>query len=521
MAFNRLIGEVTDRDLTPYDHYEVAAILESLGWTDQLARETFGVENIFTLAQDIWHVLAKDIQTQALTAVEKISFLGYAIMIVRSFIRGSIFALPMAISVIAMLTLRFSLWSYEYLSLELATSIAIGTILSFMAIGGFTQAIARRGFSYITQGYYNMARRMTFHFVKLGYLFCFIIAILMMVICAFFGIFSPKMLGVIVLYFFFLSSIWLAVTVLYLLERQFTFTLLMSFGIFIVFIFFKVLQWNIIFSQLIALTIVSVLAILFAIYYFIQAERKMEKGIAPALPRFSIVIYTVMPYFAYGFLYFTMLFIDRVMAWSTNNIYMPYIIWFRGPYELGLDFALLALIIPMGVVEVVVNEFMVNLVANQKNHMLTTVCKLNKAYLKMYYRRVIFVAVFSLLNALVVYLAIKYIDVHYYAYLHTHLLANGETQFVFIWAVIAYAILVVGLMNAVILFSFSQPEMVTHAILYALLCNMLIGFLLSRWVNYSWAVFGLLCGSILFTVISSYNLIRVLRNLDYYLYAQA
>ena len=37
---------------------------------------------------------------------------------------------------------------------------------------------------------------------------------------------------------------------------------------------------------------------------------------------------------------------------------MPYVIWFRGQYELGLDFVFLTIIIPMVVCEVVVNRLM-------------------------------------------------------------------------------------------------------------------------------------------------------------------
>ena len=86
----------------------------------------------------------------------------------------------MAISIAAMLTLKFSLWSYQYLSLEQATSIAIGTILSFVLVGGFTQAIASSGFSLI-QGYYKLARKNTFIFIGIGFVFCVFFSILIVV----------------------------------------------------------------------------------------------------------------------------------------------------------------------------------------------------------------------------------------------------------------------------------------------------------------------------------------------------
>jgi predicted benzoate:H+ symporter BenE len=74
-------------------------------------------------------------------------------------------------------------------------------------------------------------------------------------------------------------------------------------------------------------------------------------------------------------------------------------------------------------------------------------------------------------------------------------------------------------MNAVILFSLSQPNMVVKAIIPAILSNLIIGFLLSRWISYEYAVIGLFIGTILLAILSTRSLIKVFKNLDYYLYA--
>lgn len=540
-----LIAEVLKRKMQPEDQYEIAAILESMGWNDARVAEKFGVEDIFEIAEDIWGAIQDKILFTPMLPTEKSGFISHSIDTLRNFLRGLIFALPMAISVFSMLTLRFSLWSYENLSLELATSIAIATILSFMVVGGFTQSIARRGFFYITQDYYNMARKITFYFIKIGYILCASIAALGLILNSFLEVFPFRMMIIIILYFFFLTAIWLSVTVMYILRKEIVFTGLLVAGILIVYGLYKAfISFNItnsettavIIAQIIALILVSVSGILLVIYFFVVAERKMEKGIAPSLPRMSITLYSVLPYFIYGFLYFTFIYADRVVAWSTNDTgYMPYLIWFRGSYELGMDFALLMLMVPMGFIEVVVGKLMRELEVSQKEFSGFDTSELGKKFMRIYNGRVITVFIFSIISAVSVFLLIRFIDRLELESLRSDLLATTTTVFVFIVALAGYTIISIGLMNSIILFSLSQPEMVNRAILPAFLTNVIVGFLLSRWMSawpglynsylevegYSFAVFGLLAGSIVFVILTYKSVRKVLTNLDYYIYASS
>lgn len=518
--FNELRDMVLSRHLQPEDKYEVAAIIESNGWNDEMAAEVFGVEDIFTLAADIWDSIRQNIHSQPIIPEKKLTLIEYLVIVIKSFFRGMIFAVPMAISVISMLTLQFSLWSYEYLSTELATAIAIGTIVSFVCVGGFTQIIARRGFTYLTQGYYYLLRRVTERFIKLGYVCSLVTALLFIIVNIFFGILPLRMMWIITLYFLFLNSIWLSVTVMFIFKQELAFTAFITLGIFLVFIFFKVLEINIIISQIISLFIISLLSLIYTYLRFKYKEKKSGDTASP-LPRFSIVIYTVMPFFAYGFLYFAFLFTDRVVAWSTNNMYMPYFIWFRGPYELGLDFALLVLILPMGMVEVVVNEFIANLEANQKNILANETNIIKQKYLSLYIKRIVMILCCAVISDVLIYSLVNYVFGQQLWFKHADFLQNKAIIFVFLWAMIAYSILTVALMNAIILFSFSQPGVVSKSIFIALIVNFIIGFLLSRWVDYTWAVIGLFAGSLVFAILTCYQVIKLFNNLDYYLYAQS
>lgn len=518
VTLEKLLENILEKTVNPEDYYEVAALLESMGWNDSRASEIFGVEDIFELSKILWDMISNRASMQPFIEEIKDSFMTKLILVIKSFLRGLIFALPMAISVVSMLTLRFSLWSYQYLSTELATSIAIGTILSFMTVGGFTQVIARRGFFYINQSFYNMAKRITYYFVRTGYITCIIVAIFFIILNWFYGYIPFQMMVIAVIYYLFLSSNWLSITVTYLLRREFTFTGLITFGIFLVFILFKMLNMDIIISQIISLFIISILSLILIVYFFNKDEKKLEKGIAPPMPRKSIMFYTLAPFFYYGFLYFTFLYIDRVLAWSTTGDYMPYIIWFRGDYELGLDFGLLMLMLPMGISEVTVSRLMANLEVAQKNSFSQNIKTINRKYLSFYIRNTILVSIAAIISSFIIYTLVMYINGNGNSLVHSSYSFSPITYFVFIWALAAYSVLSVALSNAVILFSLSQPNVVTKVMAYAILANFITGLFLTRWFSFHFAVLGLLVGTIVFCIGTCYYVVKVLNNLDYYLY---
>ncbi|MCM0647215.1 hypothetical protein NBE98_02355 [Clostridium swellfunianum] len=518
ITLEMLMKTVMEKTISPQDYYEIAAILESLGWNDSRAAESFGAADIFELSQIIWDRIHNNASIHPFSEDIKDSLKVKTMTVIKSFLRGLIFSLPMAISVLAMLTLRFSLWSYQYLSTELSTSIAIGTILSFMSVGGFTQVIARRGFFYINQGFYNMAKRTTYYFVRLGYIVCIIVALLFIILNLFYEYIPFQMMFFAAIYYIFLSSNWLSITVTYLLKRELTFTGILSFGIFLVYILFRVLNLDIILSQIIALLIISITSLILIIYFFNKDEKLMEKGIAPPMPRKSVMLYSLKPFFYYGFLYFTFLYIDRILAWSTTGDYMPYIIWFRGDYELGLDFALLMLMLPMGISEVTVSRLMESLELAQKNSSSNEASNVNQKYISFYLRNLLLVFFSAIISSVIIYLLVMYINNGSSSIFQSSYAFSNITYFVFVCALVGYSILAVALSNVVILFSLSQSTVVTKVMLYSILANFLTGFVLSRWFGFYFAVFGLLVGSIVFCLGTFYYVIKVLKKLDYYLY---
>lgn len=104
-SFRELTAAVLERTRNPVDKYEIAATLESMGWNDKMAGRRFGAADVFSLAERIWDSIQKDHYQAPVEHAGAINYRQYFLRVVRSFLRGSIFALPMAVSVTAMITI--------------------------------------------------------------------------------------------------------------------------------------------------------------------------------------------------------------------------------------------------------------------------------------------------------------------------------------------------------------------------------------------------------------------------------
>ncbi len=517
---DKLLKEVGEKCASPHDSLEVAAVLESFGWIDKRATEVFGVSDVFELATMIWNMVKNKVSTTSIAKPEKFNYFAESINLIKSFLRGVIFALPMFLSLAAMLTLRLSLWSYQLLSTELATCIGIGTILSFVTVGGFMQTIARTSFFNINQGFYGIAKKTTYAFIEQGIVVSIAVSVIYYLINLYFRLFPANMVIVTLAYYFFLCTIWLSLTVMYVLKKEIIFSGLILIGIGIVALLFLVLGVKIITSQLIALGVVSVLGFIIVTYYFNKLQKKMEKGIAVGMPRRSVTAFILAPYFLYGAFYFAFLFLDRVLAWSANGENTPWIVWFRGDYELGLDFSLLMMILPMGFCEVVVTWFMRKLEYQQKSQFINyQQGGFNKSYTKQYLGSLLLVAVTSVVSAFLVFSAVEYLNAHLTGILEDAYSFNDITYFVFRWGLAAYGILSVGVTNAVILFSLSRPKPVMQMMGISIVVNFLIGFVLTRWFTLEYAVLGIFVGAIVFLAGTLYYALQAIQDLDYCMYA--
>jgi len=517
-GLQELARQVARRSPFPHDHYEVAAIVESLGWTDHQVQTTFGYPDVFALARAIYDGLKA--APTVLPHVPRKTLpwhqaLGRA---VRHFFRGLVFALPMAVSVAAMLVVRYSLWAYQYFTLEVATAVAIATMLSLLVTGGFIQSIARRGLMYVEMDEYNAARRVTMRLMAVGTAVAMLVGLGFGLVNLVFLIYPWRMVGWALLYYLLLCTVWLAVGLLYILKRELLLTVIFALGIAAVGILHEVFRLTIMLAQGLALAFTSGASLLVARRTFATYERRRVPGVEYVpLPRPSLLLYTLLPYFIYGFGYFLLLYTDRILAWTADAPYMPYFFWFRGDYELGLDWAILILVLPLGVVEMAVVRFGDLLRQRQALHPASDVEGFNRWFLAFHTRWLwVFAAVVTASAALVYWGTIA---VDRSGVLAVPLFANRISYWVFGWAVLGYALIAAGLMNVLLLFCLSRPEPVLRVLGLAWLVDVVVGFVMSRQLGYQWAVCGLVAGALAFFLQSTYWCRSILRELDYQYYA--
>ena len=516
---NKLCASVLATSRAPGDELEVAATLESLGWTDQQVVERFRLPDVFALAREIWPAVRARSVTSAHMRLRAESLAKTLTAGAKNFLKGTIFAAPMIISILAMLTLRYSLWAYQYLTVEEATPIALATVLSFLATGGFTQAIARRGLMYVGQSEYGMARRMTFLLARAGAMVCALAGVGLLLAGMVFPLFPIAMTASIVSHFLLLCAMWLSLTIFYMLRAEVLFTLLVGAGTWLVWALHETLRVPITTAQAIALGATSAAGALLAVTLFAREERKKGSRGSPRMPRMSIVAYTVAPYFAYGFLFFLFLYLDRLMAWSAHSTYMPYVVWFRGDYELGLDWAMMGLVLPLGMIEVAISRFSARLPALQKEYHGRQVRHFNTRQYRAYLAGQALCGASAALGTLVPPILIG---------LAGRLVPGADactlgpvSTLVLRVASFGYALLAPCMLNCLVLFSLSVPGPALAGLVVAILVNGVVGFFLTRLEHYALAAYGLVAGAGVFLVFTTHACRQVFRRMDYHLYAAA
>src|SRR5579875_163285 len=94
--------QILERHLNPEDIYEIAAILESMGWSDARVQRQFGKSDVFDLARTLQCLKNDEVGMQSHPADAEAPFWNLILDSLRQFLRGMIFALPMILSIASM-----------------------------------------------------------------------------------------------------------------------------------------------------------------------------------------------------------------------------------------------------------------------------------------------------------------------------------------------------------------------------------------------------------------------------------
>ena len=514
---DELVAFVLAQTGRPVDRWAVAATRESRGLRDGDALTLYGEPDIFGLATRVHAqcraVLAAGGGEQALPAA--LRWYRRAGRFLTFYVRGSFTGLPILVQVLAVVLLGSSLWSSPRFDNTQASVVAIATLLSFLVTGGFVQAGGRLGLYYLEQQSYLLARRVCLQIVLLGSAAVVLVGIGAALANVVADWMPGPLVAVAAAYYLLLSLLWLLLGVLYAMQLRLAILACFVVGIAVVVVVQALTDVRIETAHWLGLSAADITA---ATWSWRALSKRVGRAGASArlarLPRRALLVHASAPYFRYGVLYFAFLFLDRTVSWSVGDHPLP--LWFDTEYEIGLDVALLVLVLTLPQLEYTVHEFSASIGAVQESFRGEQTQEHNRHFVRFYLRQLGLLAVLvvvsaSLLSATLVALA----DVDAVAIDTT----DAVTVAVFAWGVVAYALLVLSLLNGVFLFSLSRPRLVVPALSLALVVNASVGWYLSRSIDYWYGVVGLAAGALVFAVLTTASALRVLRRLDYYYYS--
>ncbi len=512
-----LYEKITDKKGKPLDYWEVAALLEIYGIRDIDAQQEYGFDNVFEMAKYMHQYKEiKNYPSKSLVAWEDLP--SFKNRIIKNYIRGLAFAMPMFVQIFFTLTIGYAIWSGINLDKTKATVIALGTFLALIVTGASAQAIGRKGLFYLKQKELILASNVTRVLFNTGIVLVISIGLILIVFNSFFEVLPPYYFFIMIMFYFLLSFLFLNISIYYMFEEYTKILYFFMFGIVLTYIAHSILKIQLPEAQFVALVILDTVLSLFAFKRVVDLKKKNVTSEGEGTPRASILFYSLIPFYLYGFFYFIFLVADRIIAWSSNTVAKPYFIWFDVPYELGLDWALIALVLLMGLTEISIHEFMYRINDNIIQYKYYDYQKFNNDIYAFFKKFNFIYLVLSIAVIIAVYvtalLAYRFFNIEYMANFF-----SSYTPFVYWVAAISYAFLVNGLMNVLFIFSFSRQNFSLKTILFATFANVVIGTILSRMFGLEFAVIGLFIGSILFWAISYNYTVNMLKNLEFYYYS--
>lgn len=518
-----LVEFVLEQTVSPIDRWAVAATLESRGLRDVDAAERFGKQDIFDLAGEIYAACRTRVRADPPIPADPPRLPAHrrVLAAAKLYLSGTFFALPMAIQAAALVTLGYSGWASLKFTNAQITTVAVVTILSFLATDGFVQSMGRLGSVYAEGNRPHLALEILNRVIAIGLLGSAVFGGAWAA-TALLGAFFPRhfiLIGLV--YYLLLAPLWLSIAVLYVLRRRMVIAVSIGAGIGAIAVLKAFTDLSIYAEQWIGLAV----SIALATAFWTGLLRGRIRRLTPEqrlgrLPRSSLTVYAVAPYFLYGILYYSFLFMDRIVAWSAGSRPGSFPVWFRTPYELGLDWALVSIIPTIALLEFVINRFSDVIIPSQKRFSGSRIADHNRHFLLFYARQAFLVAAVTAAAAVGAYFGVLWFKRFGGGHRYIHeFFASRVTFDVELWGVVGYSLFAFGLLNGVFLLSLSRVGLMLRAFGIALAVSAAVEIPLSHFFAYWHAVVGMTAGAAVFAALTTRYAVRMLRNMDFSYYS--
>jgi len=520
-AIEQIGRTVVDRIGIPKDRWEITAQLEVLGYRDSDARTRFGCGDLFEAADHILALFQEGKLPVVVPGEDPERRKNHLLRFIRHYLDGLTFSLPMVLQGATMLLWGYGLWGAVDLDVRSGSALALGFIASYIATSGFSWAVVRRGLFYYYQNEGGLARWAALRMWWISVRVVLALAVPALLFNALYGYLPSDMFFIAIAYYVTLAILWLNWSMLYLVRRMHWLLAVLIVSIGIVIACVRGLGWPIVAANLLGLIIADLLTFGAALLSLNRWARNGAGKPSVNPPRLTVLIYGSVQVFLYGFLYSAFIFTDRILAWTSmrgREDFPPYPFWLNARYELGMDLALIVIVLLAGVVEYATHELSVRLVPGEKRVKSVSVEPFLQEFRGFYRKHMAALFVCAVVAVGLSAVAAQALRRFPSAQLQESLKVQS-TMNVFWVAAVSYGIFMMAMQSILILMTLSRADLAVRAMAIALLTNVVIGFAISRSVHYSGSVFGLLAGAVILAALSYRYVVRVFGDLDYYYYA--
>lgn len=507
----------------PVDTYAIVAVLETYGLRDVDARERFGAENVFDLADELFaefrvrakrypHIPAAA-ETTGLSALQKF-LLHYA--------RGLFSNAPWALQIVSLLLFGYAFGIYAKFDGKQVTVAGVGMMLSFLVSGGFVQALGRMASFYNGQHSYALTRQAYYRIWTLGVTAMLVSAFLLDGINWLVPLFPEDFLMIGLAYYVCCGVMSLSLTLFYTLNKHAGLLVSTLAGVCVMILVMEFTPLSIYVAHWTGFLVTS--AVGFTWIHFILKKltgtmSKQQRNVR--LPRLAALVPSVAPYFLAGSLYFAYLLTDRLVSWSLTPDGISLKLWIHAGYEILVLWAFGAFSLMLPLLEFIGDDFSSRIQRTQERFGIRSRREHNNTFVDRYMQYWLMVVGMAILVGCCVYAVYGLTRTTATDAIFQHVLNTTPTlaRQVIVCGIIGYSLMVWGLMNNIILYTLSRPFDAVRAFLWAIAANAVLGFWLTRSFGYWYSVVGMAFGALIFAAITTRAVLRALRQMDYSCYA--
>jgi hypothetical protein len=512
-----LVDFVAEQTVRPLDRWAVAATLESGGIRDVDARERYGRRDVFDLADEVYAQCLEEAEPDERDQARTRTRSRETRLVIQRYLEGGFFFLPLTLQLGSLLILGYGQWASLDFTRMQASVVGVALIASFALTGAFAQTIGYLGPLFASPGRHRLVARIVARIVGLGLAVLLAAAALGWLLNLALGSYPQRLFGAGLVYFSLAGCVSLLSAVLYMLKQYVAMLAATVVGIAVVGLALHHAGLGIYASHWIGLSVTIALEAVWAsVVLARRAARTTAELRVARLPPLSALAALVAPYAAYGCMYYALLFVDRLAAWSSGAHGLPFT--FRASYEVALDWALISVVPALALLEVVVHEFSAHLIAAGKAHSASEAARHNQELRTFYLRRLALVTSALVVGSALVFAAGRGAD-HFGVTKLQGMFGDRTTLEVYPIALGGYWLLVIALFSVLFLLTLGRPRLVLRSLWPAIVVAVIAAFVLSRTLPYWTAAGGLAAGMYVFAVLAMRYALRALDAVDYYYYA--